>query len=228
MPIVIPTPANPLPTPPTTSDPGTFDARADATLLAQQAMVPQLNELAEDTYTNALHAQDRATAAAASATAAAGSATSASTAAAAAQQASAAAAWVSATTYATGNVAWSPLNFQTYRRRTAGAGTTDPSADPTNWEPVTGIKPAVLVISSNTTANKFTLYVITASCTLTLPASPAAGDWVTFSNRSGTATPVIARNGKNIMGRAEDMTVNSPAYFGTLIYADATRGWIFE
>ncbi|MBI3096334.1 MAG: hypothetical protein HYY97_15810 [Rhodocyclales bacterium] len=42
--------------------------------------------------------------------------------------------WVSGTTYAVGEVTWSPADFQGYRRKTAGAGTTDPSADSTNWQ----------------------------------------------------------------------------------------------
>lgn len=41
--------------------------------------------------------------------------------------------WISGTTYAIGDVTWSPVTFYAYRRKTAGAGTTDPSADATNW-----------------------------------------------------------------------------------------------
>ena len=41
--------------------------------------------------------------------------------------------WVSGTTYAVGFLVYSPANGRTYRRRTAGAGTTDPSLDATNW-----------------------------------------------------------------------------------------------
>lgn len=41
--------------------------------------------------------------------------------------------WVSGTTYAVGALVYSPVNGRTYRRRTAGAGTTDPSLDATNW-----------------------------------------------------------------------------------------------
>lgn len=44
--------------------------------------------------------------------------------------------WVSGTTYAIGNARWSPIDSQVYRRKTNGAGTTDPSADPTNWAAV--------------------------------------------------------------------------------------------
>jgi hypothetical protein len=86
----------------------------------------------------------------------------------------------------------------------------------------------VQVISSSTTALASRIYVITASLTLTLPASPVSGDWVGFSNRSNTTTVVIGRNGQNIMGLAEDMTLDSANFFGTLVYADATRGWIFQ
>jgi hypothetical protein len=86
----------------------------------------------------------------------------------------------------------------------------------------------IQVINTNTTAVRSRTYVFTATLTLTLPASPAAGDMVMFSNNSGTATPVIGRNGSNIEGLAEDMTVDSVNYFGTLVYADATRGWIFQ
>jgi hypothetical protein len=41
--------------------------------------------------------------------------------------------WVSGTTYAINDFRRSPINFQTYRRLTVGAGTVDPSADTTNW-----------------------------------------------------------------------------------------------
>lgn len=87
---------------------------------------------------------------------------------------------------------------------------------------------SIQFINSPTTAVRSGEYVFTASTTLTLPASPTSGDIVYFSNRSGTTTCVIARNGQNIMGLAEDMTVDNNNYFGTLVYADAARGWVFE
>ena len=86
----------------------------------------------------------------------------------------------------------------------------------------------IQIISTNTAAVRSRTYVFTASLTLTLPASPAAGDMVMFANFSNTTTCVIARNGSNIEGLAEDMTVDNVNYFGTLVYADATRGWIFQ
>lgn len=43
--------------------------------------------------------------------------------------------WVSGTSYTAGtSVVYSPINFLTYRRIVSGAGTTDPSLDPTNWQ----------------------------------------------------------------------------------------------
>jgi hypothetical protein len=45
--------------------------------------------------------------------------------------------WVSGTTYTAGANVWSPINYQTYRRISTGAGTTDPSADAGNWQVIT-------------------------------------------------------------------------------------------
>ena len=41
--------------------------------------------------------------------------------------------WVSGTTYAAGDLVWSPTDYLTYRRKSAGGGTTDPTSDGTNW-----------------------------------------------------------------------------------------------
>lgn len=108
----------------------------------------------------------------------------------------------------------------------AGTTATQTLTNKTLTSPV--ITQNIQVISTNTTAVRSRTYVFTATLTLDLPASPAAGDMVMFSNRSATATPVIGRNGQNIMSLAENMTVDNVNYFGTLVYADATRGWIFQ
>lgn len=83
-------------------------------------------------------------------------------------------------------------------------------------------------IGTNTTATPGRNYVLTASLTLTLPASPVAGDTVGVQNSSGTTTAVIARNGQNIMSLAEDMTLDRLSAGITLMYADATRGWVIR
>ena len=84
----------------------------------------------------------------------------------------------------------------------------------------------VQVIGTNTTAVASRIYVLTASLTLTLPASPSAGNTVVVSNMSGAITAVIGRNGQPIMALAEDLTVDLDGAGFTLVYADATRGWV--
>ena len=85
---------------------------------------------------------------------------------------------------------------------------------------------SIQVIAVNTTAVKARTYVLTASLTLTLPASPSAGWWVKLVNRSDTFTAIVGRNAQNIMGLAEDMTFDNLNAGVTLVFADATRGWV--
>lgn len=82
------------------------------------------------------------------------------------------------------------------------------------------------LISTNTNAVNGGFYTLTASLTITLPAAPSSGDVVHVSNRSGVGTCVIDRNGSNIMGLAENMTLDSAQQPFSLVYADATRGWV--
>lgn len=95
---------------------------------------------------------------------------------------------------------------------------------------VTGIAldEGMSVIGTSTAAVAYKTYTLTASLTLTLPASPSAGQWVGVINRSATTTPVIGRNGQNIMGLAEDMTLDNANATLTLTFADSTRGWIWN
>lgn len=82
------------------------------------------------------------------------------------------------------------------------------------------------VISANTNALKNTIYVLTADLTLTLPASPAAGDSIKISNQSAVTTCIIARNGSNIMGLASDLTLDDPTKNFELIFTNAAKGWV--
>lgn len=84
----------------------------------------------------------------------------------------------------------------------------------------------VVVVSTNTAAVASRTYVLTASLTLTLPSNPTPGDWVKCRNRSNTTTAVIARNAQNIMGLAEDMTVNYVRASFSLVFVDASNGWV--
>ena len=83
----------------------------------------------------------------------------------------------------------------------------------------------VAIASSSITATAGTTYVLTASLTLTLPASPSAGAMVSVSNRSGVDTCVVARNAQKIMGLVEDMTLDTNGS-ASFVFADATRGWV--
>lgn len=133
----------PLPIPPQRSDSANFASRADAFLTALPLFVDEANALALEVENDATNATTQAQLAASSASAAASSTVaSASSASAAASSANAAAAsaggqlWVSGTTYAVGALVFSAVTGRNYRRVVAGAGTTDPSADSTNWRAV--------------------------------------------------------------------------------------------
>lgn len=84
----------------------------------------------------------------------------------------------------------------------------------------------VSVISANTNAQKDYLYVLTATCTLTLPSAPSTGDSIKISNRSGVATAIVARNGKKIMGAAEDLTLDKLNSGFEMIFSGDAQGWI--
>lgn len=120
-------PMTALPTPPgPTDDVATFNARAFALLGALPTFVTEANALEVAVDADASAADVDAAAAQAARLAA-------EVASAAAAASAGATLWVSGTTYALGARVWAPSNGQVYHRLIAGAGTTDPSADSTNW-----------------------------------------------------------------------------------------------
>lgn len=68
-------------------------------------------------------------------------------------------------------------------------------------------------------------YITTPGQTVALPVSPAIGTQVTISVGPGDITSVVDRNGQNIMGLAENMTINMANVSVTLEYIDTARGW---
>jgi len=74
----------------------------------------------------------------------------------------------------------------------------------------------------NTTSGAFTA---------TLPASASRGDFITFVDYAGTFDTynlTIARNGHPIQGAASDLTVSIERAGLTLVYVDATQGWLLK
>ena len=68
-----------------------------------------------------------------------------------------------------------------------------------------------------------------AAFTVTLPASPSAGDLVgikDYANTADTNNITIGRNGSNIEGAANDFLITVEGGSITLIYVDATKGWL--
>lgn len=60
--------------------------------------------------------------------------------------------------------------------------------------------------------------------TVTLPATPSAGNFVTIGVTNQTDT-IISRNGSNIMGLAENMTIDKANVSVSLVYVDSSIGW---
>ncbi len=191
-----------LPTPPSTSDPTNFDSRGDAFFAALPAFQTEEDALKANVYANATGTYNNAVEVAANTIAvAANSALAAGYA--------GATVWVSGTTYALYDVRFSPINQRSYRRIIAGAGTTDPSADATNWALIDIVRPIVQVNASTYTAVAgFHYEIIYAGvCTLSLPASPGSGNAVevTVSNAYDN---VLARNGSTIEALSENMDLD--------------------
>lgn len=203
-----------LPLAPDPNDRSTFNARAYPWSAALPGFSAGLMTVAENAFSNAAEAA----AAALTATAQA----------AAAQAAGNAAMWVSGTTYSAGVAVWSPANGRIYRRKTIGAGTTDPSADPTNWWEIS-LPPTLPIVdvSTDTTASVGVVYNLTASLVLTAPATLTPGDWFGFTNTSGTVTGRIARNGHRLIGLLEDMDIDHPAASAIFVYRGVSAGLVF-
>lgn len=185
-----------LGSPPLTTDPTNFDTRADtlygtslpATIASINTWRGQANTVAGEVNTNAASALASATAAASIIDAVK---------------------WVSGTTYEIGDPVWSPIDFLTYRRKTDGAGTTDPSEDDTNWELVTVsvAESSTLRISERssdtilTAADTGALIKITSG-TFTQTFDPVAdigANWFVFLQNAGDGEVTVDPDGAELI-----------------------------
>jgi len=76
--------------------------------------------------------------------------------------------------------------------------------------------------------NGYFINSASSAITVTLPASPSAGDIVGVADYNNTAetNPItIARNGSNINGSAANVTISFNKAAVVLVYVDATSGW---
>ena len=72
---------------------------------------------------------------------------------------------------------------------------------------------------------------ISAAVTINLPASPSIGNEVTFidsGNNLASNNLTIGRNGSNILGTASNLVVSTNGSAFTLVFVNATRGWIYK
>jgi len=92
---------------------------------------------------------------------------------------------------------------------------------------------AVVTSTTLTTVSKQGYFINTSSnaITATLPTSPTLGDFISFIDYAGTFDTnnlTVARNGHKIQGDASDLTVATERAGFTLVYVDATQGWLLQ
>src|SRR6056300_1126460 len=87
--------------------------------------------------------------------------------------------------------------------------------------------------STTTTAvsgNGYFIDTTSAAHTITLPASPSAGDYVAIKDYTatfGTNNLTIGRNSENIQGAANDSLISTNRASIVLVYIDSTKGWLY-
>ena len=77
--------------------------------------------------------------------------------------------------------------------------------------------------------NGYFVNTTSGAITVTLPASPSAGDIVGITDYAGTAATnniTIARNSSKIEGTTENAVISTNRDSITLIYVDVTQGWV--
>jgi hypothetical protein len=76
--------------------------------------------------------------------------------------------------------------------------------------------------------NGYFINTTSGAVTVTLPASPSAGDIIAikdYANTWDTNNVTVGRNGSKIGGECADATLSTESQSVTLIYVDGTKGW---
>lgn len=177
---------------PDRADRATFVARSIARDdFIKNTQIPQLQTAIDNVFNNATEAYNSGVSATANAASSSINASQAAAAATATQ-------WISGTSYAVGDARWSPVTKISYRRLIAGAGTTDPSADATNWAAIamplaaggTGATTAVAAraaLGSTTTGDAVFIAATPAAARTALEAMHSGYMQVQDQKASGTA-----------------------------------------
>lgn len=156
-----------------------FNAKAFALLAALEDFVTQTNATAVEVDADAAAAAASASTATTKAAEASASESAAAGSAIAAATSAGAILWVSGTTYAIGDARRCPTSLRVYNRRTAGAGTTVPSLDPTNWKIAsTGGLPDVPYSGTTATVSlgERSRFTNVAAVAVTVPAPTGPGE----------------------------------------------------
>jgi hypothetical protein len=92
-----------------------------------------------------------------------------------------------------------------------------------NWDTTPKTTPLTAV-----SGNGYFIDTTSGAITVTLPATPSAGDIVAIADYDGTALTnniTVGRNSSDINGAAADLTITQNYSAVTLVYVDATTGW---
>ena len=98
------------------------------------------------------------------------------------------------------------------------------------WAPTFGAASTLTTSQGSAVRSRYCVDTSGGAFTLTLPASPAADDWVWIVDTGGacaTLNLTIGRNGSLIMGLSEDMTLDSNNASVLLIY-HTSKGWVLS
>jgi|CXWL01.1.fsa_nt_gi hypothetical protein len=135
--------------------------------------------------------------------------------------------WVSGTTYAIGDLTWSPIDYAVYRRITNGAGTTDPSADATNWAAVISVPTSTVPRLLENAGFSVTM----AANAVTIALTGANGSAPSSSNKVGTgfrSATIASGDSSKVQSIAASSTVISSGSTGGSVSAIKSQIWVAE